>query len=47
MFKIADFLKAGAHVTILFADLHGFLDSMKSTWELLHHRCVWYEAIIR
>jgi tyrosyl-tRNA synthetase len=47
IFKIADFLHAGCHVTILFADLHGFLDNMKSSWELLHHRCVWYEAIIR
>ncbi len=29
IFKIGDFLKAGCHVTILFADLHGFLDNMK------------------
>lgn len=47
MMKIGDFLRAGCHVTILFADLHGFLDNMKSTWELLHHKCVWYENIIR
>jgi tyrosyl-tRNA synthetase len=32
IFKIGDFLKAGCHVTILFADLHGFLDNMKR-WE--------------
>ena len=47
IFKLADFLRAGCHVTILFADLHGFLDNMKSTWELLHHKCLWYEGIIR
>jgi tyrosyl-tRNA synthetase len=27
MSKIADFLRAGAEVTILFADLHAFLDN--------------------
>lgn len=47
IFKIADFLAAGCHVTILFADLHGFLDNMKSSWELLHHKCIWYESVIR
>jgi hypothetical protein len=26
---VADFLKAGCEVTILFADLHAFLDNMK------------------
>jgi len=31
IYKIADFLQAGCHVTILFADLHGFLDNQKST----------------
>ena len=35
IFKIADFLKAGCQVTILFADMHAFLDNMKSTWDLL------------
>eukprot|EP01121_Diplochlamys_sp_Union-15-3_P016062 TRINITY_DN53_c0_g1_i1.p1 TRINITY_DN53_c0_g1~~TRINITY_DN53_c0_g1_i1.p1 ORF type:complete len:376 (+),score=78.93 TRINITY_DN53_c0_g1_i1:120-1247(+) len=47
MYKIADFLSAGCEVTILFADLHGFLDNLKSSWEELHKRCHWYEFIIK
>jgi tyrosyl-tRNA synthetase len=45
--KLGDFLKAGCHVTILFANLHGFLDNMKSTFEVLEHRCAYYEVVIR
>jgi len=44
--KLTHFL-AGCHVTILFADLHGFLDNNKSNWELLHARCEWYEFVIK
>ncbi|KAK6730427.1 hypothetical protein RB195_007101 [Necator americanus] len=47
MRKIADFLKAGLKVTVLFADLHAFLDNMKSTWELLENRVVYYEQVIK
>jgi len=47
IYKISDYLAAGCHVTILFADLHGFLDNNKSNWELLHARCDWYEFIIK
>lgn len=47
MSKIADFLAAGSHVTILFADLHGFLDNMKAPWELLNLRAKYYEACIK
>ncbi|CAF0867246.1 unnamed protein product [Rotaria sordida] len=47
MAKIADFLHAGCEVTILFADLHAFLDNMKAPWELLGHRTVYYEHIIK
>ena len=47
IFKISDYLKAGCHVTILFADLHAFLDNMKSSWELLNKRCEWYEKVIK
>eukprot|EP00004_Rigifila_ramosa_P024928 TRINITY_DN732_c0_g1_i2.p1 TRINITY_DN732_c0_g1~~TRINITY_DN732_c0_g1_i2.p1 ORF type:complete len:567 (+),score=140.90 TRINITY_DN732_c0_g1_i2:44-1702(+) len=47
MSKIADFLRAGCKVTILFADLHAYLDNMKSSWELLKHRVAYYEAIIK
>ena len=28
MVKLADFLRAGCHVTVLFADLHAYLDNM-------------------
>lgn len=47
MSKIADFLKAGCHVTILVADLHAYLDNMKAPWELLHLRTKYYESVIR
>uniref|UniRef100_A0A915AEV0 Tyrosine--tRNA ligase n=4 Tax=Parascaris univalens TaxID=6257 RepID=A0A915AEV0_PARUN len=47
MRKIADFLKAGLKVTVLFADLHAFLDNMKSTWELLENRVIYYEHVIK
>ncbi|XP_026759697.2 tyrosine--tRNA ligase, cytoplasmic-like [Galleria mellonella] len=47
MCKIADFLKAGCEVTILFADLHAYLDNMKAPWDLLHLRTQYYEAVIK
>lgn len=47
MSKIADFLRAGCHVTILFADLHAYLDNMKAPWELLKKRTEYYENIIK
>ncbi|KAM0728228.1 Tyrosine--tRNA ligase, cytoplasmic [Formica fusca] len=47
MSKIADFLRAGVEVTILFADLHAYLDNMKAPWELLELRTQYYEAIIK
>jgi tyrosyl-tRNA synthetase len=47
IYKISDFLAAGCHVTILFADLHAYLDNMKSDWELLKLRCEWYEFVIK
>ena len=46
MSKIADFLAAGCEVTILFADLHAYLDNMKAPWELLKHRTEYYEQVI-
>ncbi|CEF67549.1 Tyrosine--tRNA ligase, cytoplasmic [Strongyloides ratti] len=45
--KVADFLQAGVKVTILFADLHAFLDNLKSTFEVLEYRTKYYEIIIR
>lgn len=47
MSKIADFLRAGCEVTILFADLHAYLDNMKAPWSLLQLRVQYYEAAIK
>lgn len=47
MVKIADFLRAGCHVTILFADLHAYLDNMKAPWSLLKLRTEYYEHLIK
>ena len=45
--KLADFLNAGCSVTILFADLHAFLDNLKSTWDQLEYRVLYYEKVIK
>lgn len=45
--KIVDFLKANSGVTILLADLHAFLDSKKTTLELLDARTEYYEKMIK
>ena len=34
-------------VTVLFADLHAYLDNMKAPWELLKFRTEYYEALIK
>lgn len=47
MSKIADFLRSGAEVTILFADLHAYLDNMKAPWQLLALRVQYYEHCIK
>ena len=47
MSKLADFLRAGCHVTVLFADLHAFLDNLKAPWEQLQHRTAYYEQVIQ
>eukprot|EP00050_Salpingoeca_kvevrii_P006965 m.292928 g.292928 ORF g.292928 m.292928 type:complete len:567 (-) comp12698_c0_seq1:193-1893(-) len=46
MSKIADFLRAGCEVTILFADVHAFLDNMKAPWDLLKLRVEYYRECI-
>lgn len=46
MSKIADFLRADCHVTILLADLHGYLDNQKAPWDLLEARTQYYKAVI-
>ncbi|KAJ2382060.1 Tyrosine--tRNA ligase cytoplasmic [Coemansia sp. RSA 2611] len=47
MVKIADFLKAGCHVTILMADIHAFLDNEKAPFDLVTMRTKYYEQVIR
>ncbi|XP_021933923.1 tyrosine--tRNA ligase, cytoplasmic isoform X2 [Zootermopsis nevadensis] len=47
MAKIADFLRANCEVTVLFADLHAYLDNMKAPWELLTRRSEYYEQVIK
>merc|ERR1712223_724700 len=47
MSKVADFLKAGCEATILFADLHAYLDNTKAPWELLKLRTEYYEHVIK
>ena len=37
---------AGCEVTILFANLHAYLDAMKSTWDQLEKRTEYYENVI-
>ena len=34
-------------MTILFADLHAYLDNMKAPWELLALRSDYYEQVIK
>lgn len=44
--KIADFLSVDSEVIILLADIHAFLDSEKSCWNLLEYRTSYYKKII-
>ncbi len=46
LLKIRDFLLAGAHVKILFADIHAMLDSFKSGSQLIEMRIEYYRFII-
>ncbi|KAK0568145.1 hypothetical protein OC861_002236 [Tilletia horrida] len=45
--KIADFLRAGVEVKILWADIHAFLDNLKAPIELVRHRVEYYSHVIR
>ena len=47
MVKLADFLRAGCHVTVLLADVHAYLDNMKAPWDLLAIRTRYYEVVIK
>jgi tyrosyl-tRNA synthetase len=44
--KIAQLLKAGSHVKILLADIHGFLDNLKAPIELVKYRAEYYRYTI-
>jgi len=46
MIKIAEFLKAGCHVKVLLADVHGFLDNLKAPIELVENRAKYYRFAI-
>ena len=46
MLKIRDCVNAGCNVTILFADLHAYLDNMKSTLEQVNYRTEYYKRMI-
>jgi tyrosyl-tRNA synthetase len=46
MLKIAEFLAAGCAVTVLLADVHGFLDNLKAPIELIEHRAKYYNFCI-
>jgi len=47
LLKICQFLQAECEVTILFADLHAYLDAMKSDWSQLKYRSQYYEELIK
>jgi tyrosyl-tRNA synthetase len=44
--KIAQLLKAGCSVTILLADIHGFLDNLKAPIELVEKRAEYYKFVV-
>ncbi len=44
LLKLSDFVKAGFHVKVLFADLHGALDG--TPWHILEHRYNYYKESI-
>jgi tyrosyl-tRNA synthetase len=44
--KIAQLLSAGCHVTVLLADIHGFLDNLKAPIELVEYRATYYRFVI-
>ena len=46
MVKLAHFLKAGCHLKVLLADVHGFLDNLKAPIELVKFRAEYYKFVI-
>lgn len=51
MIKLAELLRAGCHVKVLIADIHGYLDNMKAPLEIVAYRAKYYtktiEALLR
>lgn len=47
LLKIADLINAGCDVTILLADLHAYLDNMKSTIDQIEYRSEYYKEAIK
>lgn len=47
LIKIAELLRAGCHVKILLADIHGYLDNMKAPLDLVEHRARYYAFVIK
>jgi tyrosyl-tRNA synthetase len=47
MIKITEMIRAGCSGKILFADLHAYLDAMKTSWSLLNLRSEYYEHMIK
>lgn len=44
--KIGQYLAAGCHVIVLLADIHAFLDNLKSSVELVQARAQYYQWTI-
>lgn len=40
-------MKAGCEVTILIANLHAFLDNLKTPWDLINLRAKYYEELVK
>ncbi|KAL8342598.1 hypothetical protein RB598_004125 [Gaeumannomyces tritici] len=45
--KLAQFLAAGCELTILLADIHGFLDNLKAPIEIVEYRAEYYKFVIQ
>lgn len=46
LIKLAEFLSAGCEVTVLLADVHGFLDNLKAPIDLVAHRAEYYNLCV-
>ncbi|ORD95051.1 putative tyrosine--tRNA ligase [Enterospora canceri] len=44
--KLRDFLEAGCEVTVMFADIHGFLDNLKAPISKIESRYTYYKKLI-